>query len=327
MRAAIALIPLLLLAARPAEACDFCLIQQGISPLESLHGSGLRINQRYTLLDSVYAGSDEIPNPGAREEFWTTDVSGFFSPHDRWLLLANLPLRVTRVDGHLHVHSGHDAEDPEGGDDVELHPDRGGSEGAGDLSVLARYTAFQRHTLASTTLFAVSAGIKLPTGGTHGRTDDGEFLDAHTQLGTGSVDFLAGLSLNHALGRLSFSANVTASFNGEGEAGDVDYGFGDALNYDVSSRFRVLPVTLGSTPVSVFVSLGLAGELRGREKEDGLTLPDSGGHTVYLSPALQANFGPHWVVEISYREAIHHDLNATQLGENYKVFGSVNYLF
>jgi hypothetical protein len=95
----------------------------------------------------------------------------------------------------------------------------------------------------------------------------------------------------------------------------------------VSSRFRVLPVTLGSTPVSVFVSLGLAGELRGREKEDGLTLPDSGGHTVYLSPALQANFGPHWVVEISYREAIHHDLNATQLGENYKVFGSVNYLF
>jgi len=31
-------------------ACDFCLIHQGISPLDTQNGKGLRINQRYTLL-------------------------------------------------------------------------------------------------------------------------------------------------------------------------------------------------------------------------------------------------------------------------------------
>lgn len=327
-----------LLAPLPARACDYCLLQQGLSPLESMQGAGVRVSQRYTLLDSVYQGDDGIPNPGAMEEFWTTDFSAFFSPRAGWLLLANLPLRVTRVDGHLHMHDdGHDAQahdahgdadhDDGHGAEFEVHDDRGGDTGIGDLSLLARYTALQRHTLVATTLVAVSAGVKLPTGATNGRADDGEYLDAHTQLGTGSVDFLAGIAISHVVGRWSFAANALASFNGEGDAGDEDYEFGDALNYDVSARYRLLPATIGAGSTVVFASLGVAGELRGHEHAGGMRLGDSGGHVIYLVPALQVNAGPHWVFELSYREAMHHDLNATQLGESYKVFGSVNYLF
>ncbi len=312
----------------PARACDYCLLQQGMSPLESLQGSGVRISQRYTLLDSVYEGDDEIPNPGATEKFWTTDLSAFFSPRTGWLLLANLPVRVTRVDGHLHLHEhGDDGHAEEHGDEVEVHDDHGGDEGIGDLSLLARYTVLQRHTLAATTLVALSGGVKVPTGSTHGRTDDGEYLDAHTQLGTGSVDLLTGISINHVMDRWSFSGNALASFNGEGEAGTEDYEFGNALSYDASARHRLLPTAIGTGDISVFTSLGVAGELRGHEHADGVRIKDSGGHTVYLVPALQVNVGPHWVFELSYRGAVYHDLNATQLGENYKVFGSVNYLF
>jgi hypothetical protein len=62
-------------------------------------------------------------------------------------------------------------------------------------------------------------------------------------------------------------------------------------------------------------------------KEDGVTVPDSGGNTVYLSPGLQFVFAPHWVFEFSYQHAIYHNLYGTQLGETYKTIGGVTYLF
>lgn len=300
------------------RACDFCLLQQGISPLETLSGAGARLTQRYTLLDSVYRGTHEVPNPGALEEYWTTDLSGFYSPLPGLLLLANLPYRVTHVDGHMHVHAN---------GVVELHDDKGGDEGIGDMALLARYTFFTRHTLDSSTLLAFTAGVKLPTGSTNGRTDDGEYLDAHTQLGTGSWDGLFGGSFNYSRGRWSVSGNALATLAGEGEAGDGKHEFGDSVNYDATGRFRIFPAVPGGAASALFASFGIAGEWRGREIEDGMRAVDSGGHTLYLVPGLQWNIGPHWSAEFSYRHAVHHDLNAIQLGEDYKVFGSLTYLF
>jgi hypothetical protein len=75
------------------------------------------------------------------------------------------------------------------------------------------------------------------------------------------------------------------------------------------------------------VALGINGEVREREKEDGAAVPDSGGNTVYLSPGLQLVFAPHWIVEFSYQHAIYHNLNGTQLGETYKAITGVTYLF
>jgi len=302
-----------------ADACDFCLMHQGISPLETLNGAGLRATQRYTLLDKVFQGSDEVANPGAREEFWTLDLTGFYSVGEGFMLMANVPLRKTL--GHGDVATGED-----GG--VELEPDSGGDKGIGDVSLLARWIFFRRHTLDSTLMLAVSGGVKLPTGATHGLTDDGEgFLDAHTQLGTGSTDTLLGVSFNYALGRFSLSGNALASFNGEGEFGDTRHQFGDSVNFDLTGRCRISPATIVQYTTQVFASLGLAGEVRGRELEDGETVGDSGGKTVYITPGVQANFAAHWTAELTYQHAIHHDLNGTQLGENYKVFGSLTYLF
>ncbi len=101
-----------------AQACDYCLSQQGISPLETQRRHGLRITQRHALNDSVYTGSDEIVNPGVEEDFRTTDLSAFFCipSIDGLLLTVNAPVRRTRQDGHLHLH-----EDGE----MEVEADRG----------------------------------------------------------------------------------------------------------------------------------------------------------------------------------------------------------
>ncbi len=335
-----------LLAAGGAAACDFCLVSQGISPLETLQGAGLRVAQRYTLLDSVYDGNDPIGNPGAQEEFHTTELSAFWSPRPGWLLLATLPVRVTRVDGHLDhgggTHAGGEEEEehheegeehhhglPVGHDgaEVAVHPQTGGDEGIGDFALLVRWTAFTRHTLASTTLVAVSAGMKTPTGATDGRADDGGFLDAHVQLGTGSVDALLGMSVSHSGGRWSLSVNLLGAVKGEGEAGNIDYEFGDSLNYDFTARWRAWPAVAGAAPRQMFVSLGLGGEARGREEEAGVELAASGGHAVFLTPGVQLNLGGQWVAEVAYYHPLHQSLNGIQLGDDYKVVGSLTYLF
>ncbi len=148
--------------------------------------------------------------------------------------------------------------------DADFETDTGGAEGVGDLSVLARYTFFEHHSLAATTLLAASAGLKLPTGDTLGRNDVGNFMDAHTQLGTGSTDVFLGLSASHAVGRLNLSANVLAAVTTEGDAGHVAHQFGDSLNYDLTGKYRLFPEMPGDSPLQCFVSLGVNGEWRSK---------------------------------------------------------------
>ncbi len=334
--AALALSPALM-------ACDYCLISQGASPLDTINGRGLRITERYTYLNSVYDGSRELANPGASESYYTTEVQGFWSPRPWLTLIGVVPFRVTQVDGHLEHEGGHQHHDEaaEGGEgehghedhdhDADLDPavrgvedQQGGDGGLGDISLLLRARVFQHHTLATTTTVALLAGIKTPSGGTRGRADNGDFLDAHLQLGTGSTDGLFGASMSHARGRWSLNANLLGAIKGQGEAGAHDYDYGDALNYDLTARYRVSPSTLGAATQQWFLSCGLAGEVRNPEQEAGSRILDSGGHVLFVQPGLQMRLGARWSFEFYAQVPIHHDLVGTQLGEDLKVLGSIN---
>ncbi|MBI5888742.1 MAG: hypothetical protein HZB82_08555 [Deltaproteobacteria bacterium] len=304
-----------------ASACDYCLISQGISPLETFSGDGLRVNQRYTRLTRVYNGTNRVKlDASPKEEHWTTDVTGFYSIGDSVTILANAPYRKTRLDGHLHVH-------PDG--TGEVHTDMKGAEtGLGDVSVIGRYSFFKKHTLDGSATVAGLIGIKLPTGKTDGRTDDGmDYLDSHLQLGSGSTDFLVGVSASRSADRLTLSANVLGSIPTNGKAGAATHRFGNMLNYDLTAKCRVSGNVSGASKPAVFLSLGVNGEARGREKEDGVTLANSGGHTVYLSPGVQAAAGRHWTLELAYQQAIYHNLYGTQIGEDFRTTGGVTYLF
>ena len=324
-------------------ACDYCLISQGLSPLDTINGRGVRIAQRYTSLASVYDGSRELANPGASETFYTTEIGGFWSPRPWLTLIGVLPVRVTRVDGHLQHHGGHqhhdDEEEEEGhGHEEELHEEdldpavrevedqQGGDSGLGDISLLARVRVFQHHTLATTTTVALLAGVKMPSGSTRGRADNGDYLDAHLQLGSGATDGLFGASMSHARGRWSVIANMLGALKGQGEAGAHDYDYGDSINYDLTGRFRISPATLGAAAQQWFVSCGLAGEVRGQETEAGSRIDDTGGHVLFVQPGLQLNLGGRWTLELWTQVPIHHDLSGTQLGDDLKVSAAINVL-
>lgn len=327
-----------------AHACDFCLVSQGVSPLDTVNGRGLRLSERYTELDRVYEGTRELDNPGARERYYTTEVTGFWTPRPWLTLLGVLPFRVTEVDGHLEHRGGHHHHDEDGGhhedEDEHGHDDEhaadpafrdvedqhGGDGGLGDISLLARARLFQRHTLTGTTTVAVLAGVKLPTGNTDGRADGGDYLDAHLQLGSGAVDGLFGAAFSHVQGRWGVAANLLGAVKGQGEAGNHDYDYGDSLNYDLTLRYRVSPADVGPSPNRWFLTFGVAGELRGQETEAGSIIDDSGGHVTFVQPGMQFNLGGRWLFEVSAQVPVRHDLAGTQLGEDLRVVGSITVL-
>ncbi len=303
----------------PVRACDFCLLSQGISPLDTMKGSGIKVSERYTLLDQVYQGTREEANPGARETHWTTELTGFYGITPDFMLLAVLPYKSGRTTGEVDI-----AAVPPALDTTMA----GSAQALGDAALMGRYTFLKRETPDSTTVLAALAGVKFATGRTDAKTFDGmSYLDSHLQPGTGSTDYLLGLSFSHSLSRFSMSANLLGTITTSGTFGTTQHEFGNALNYDVTGKYRIAPESFSPTQAQWFFALGVNGEVRQREKENWVTVPDSGGNTVYLSPGLQLVLVPHWVIDLSYQRAVYHNLYGTQLGETYKVVTGVTCLF
>jgi len=298
---------LLLLFSVPGLACDFCMLSQGISPLDTIKGAGIKISERYTLLDQLYQGSGKITNDGTKEVHWTTELTGFYGITPEFMVMAVLPYKNGR---------SNDAMGP------------GSASGLGDVALLGRYTFVKSEAADTTTVMAGLAGVKFATGSTDAKTADGMgYLDSHMQPGTGSTDYLLGLSYSHSLSRFSVSANMLGTIATEGKFGSTRHQFGNALNYDVTGKYRIAPEAFEPEKSQVFAALGINGEVRQQEKEDGVAVPDSGGNTVYLSPGLQLVIAAHWVADLSYQHAVYHNLKGTQLGESYKVVSGITYLF
>ncbi len=305
--------------ASPGLACDFCLLSQGISPLDTIQGAGIKVGERYTVLDKVYQGTSEKTNPGAKETHWTTELTGFFSITPQFMVMGVVPYKKGKTSGEADMTATPPALDSAMAGDAS---------GLGDVALLGRYTFLKSEAPDTTNVLAAVFGVKFATGSTNAKTSDGmSYLDSHLQPGTGSTDYLLGLSYSHALQRLSLSANLLGTIPTEGKFGVTKHQFGNALNYDVTGKYRVAPEAFTPSKPQVFAALGINGEVRGREKEDGVTVADSGGNTTYLSPGVQLVFAPHWIVDLSYQHAIYHNLNGTQLGETYKVVTGVTYLF
>jgi hypothetical protein len=300
-------------------ACDFCLLSQGISPLDTMKGAGIKISERYTALDQVYQGTSEKTNPGAKETHWTTELTGFYGITPEFMVMGVVPYKKGRTTGEADMTANPPVLDTSMAGDAS---------GLGDVALLGRYTFLKSETADTTDILAAVFGIKFATGKTDAKTSDGmNFLDSHLQTGTGSTDYLLGLSYSHALQRFSLSANLLGTITTEGKFGTTKHQFGNALNYDVTGKYRIAPEAFTPTKPQWFVALGINGEIREREKEDGVTVTDSGGNTAYLSPGVQLVVAPHWGVDFSYQHAVYHNLYGTQLGETYKVITGVTYLF
>ncbi len=296
---------------RPSAAgwtdnCDFCLASQGISPLE-VGSSGVRVDLRYLRVGDVYRDGTKVDNANRElETHLTQQYSVFYALFSRFTLSGLVPI----ASRHSEV----------------LSEDRtlvtGNQIGLADVSLLLRFKPLIEHSMESSYIVSLAAGVKFPTGRTDGHDSQGNLLDAHIQLGTGSTDYLVGASGFATFDRIALIANLLGGITGKGANGHT---FPNSLNYDTSVRYKLNPDEYVDT--QFFATVGINGEWRGRELQDGITDENSGGNVTYVSTGAQIFFTPSISLEALFQYPVIHGLHGEQLGESYRIVTGLQLLF
>jgi hypothetical protein len=180
------------------------------------------------------------------------DVAAAYAPLPWLFLAATLPLQAREVR------------------DVSLARERGW--GVGELEVTAKAFLYQDKGFSADHLFSVLAGVKLPTA-PRLRAEDGTPLELDAQLGTGSVDPLAGVAYQHFRGDWSFLASATGFLPTRGIQG---FRAGPSVRTTLAAQYQPAPrwaVRLGFDG-----TLEAAADIRGEKERDG------GGFLGYASP-------------------------------------------
>ncbi|HEB26707.1 MAG TPA: hypothetical protein ENI05_02870 [Porticoccus sp.] len=227
---------------------------------------------------------------------------------------------------HHHEEEEHHDDD----DDDEYHEEGspsvdalGDSSGIGDLTAYGQYQFFS--SADNRRLAAIYFGVKLPTGKTDQKTDQGETFEAEHQPGSGSVDGLLGLSYSQRLNRWSLDSSIFASLATEGTQ-DTD--LGNALNYDLALSHPLMATGEShshhnhhhspSLITAATIVFELNGEWRDKVDVDGTTQAHTGGNLVYLTAGVRVNFGRQWSATLSGGIPVVENLNGQQSDPNWR---------
>ncbi len=169
----------------------------------------------------------------------------------------------------------------------------------GDLTLLGRYTLFiDDYAPLSTRRVALLAGLKLPTGA--------------DRFGTPSYDPIFGAVATWSANRHEFDVDVLYTLTTERK----DFEAGDRLRYDLSYRYRLWPKRFGKRLLALNGILELNGEWTDRSRRDGVSMRDSGGHVLFLSPGAQL-VALRWIVEASFQIPVAQNLHGPQLERDF----------
>ena len=165
----------------------------------------------------------------------------------------------------------------------------------GDFRLLGRFTLFaDDYAPLSTRRIAILGGLKFPTGS--------------NEFGTPSFDPIFGAVATWAAKRHELDADGLYTL------GTRRHGFetGDRFRYDVAYRYRLWPARFGRRPLQLNGLVELNGSWMGGAREDGRSVPDSGGHLLFLSPGVQL-VATRWLLEASVQVPIAQHLRGAQL--------------
>jgi len=214
-----------------------------------------------------------------------------------------------RSPGHHDEHDEHDI----------MVNNQGDADGFGDVSFFGQYRFY--HSADNLNQASLTIGLKTPTGASGVHDDQGNTFEAHSQPGSGSWDPSFGLSFTRAMGSFSFDTNVlyTVATTGtqQTDLGDIfDYNF--ALSYAFGAPVRNgLFSSSNNAPWTAILELN--GEWQDYQNTVGVTDPNSGGSTVYISPGIRFSGGKGWNTALSIGAPIVTDLNGFQSDPSYRI--------
>ncbi|WP_340121909.1 transporter [Methylobacter svalbardensis] len=210
-------------------------------------------------------------------------------------------------------HAHHD------GDPVDEVNNQGDSNGIGDASFFGQYRFF--HSADNLNHASLVIGLKTPTGATGIQDNQGTNFETHSQPGSGSWDPSFGLSFTRAMGQFSFDTSALYTVTTKGtqgtDLGDL-FGYNFALSYAFGAPARNnLFSSSNNAPWTAVLELN--GEWQDRQKTDGQNDPNSGTHTVYISPGIRYSGGKSWNTALSVGAPIVTDHNGFQTDPEYRI--------
>ena len=263
----------LMLSIQPARACEFCTIaymgKKEKSANDKKHSFAAKVlfeNQNWKEIPAGQA--HQLHHQGHHthdkqdEQIIHTLLTAYVN--DRLSFDLDIPY-VTRhfieIDSHAHLGENQT------------------SRGLGDIVITGDYRLIQGQDKS----LGIIAGLKTPSGGTDEYTSFGGLMEPELQPGSGSLDYVAGLSGSLHLGAMDFSASVIYIYRTEGAQ---DFRFSDLLSvsfhaekkFDLKDKFWFKPGIMMNNQLE-----------KKQNNEDG-AVKDSGGYTIFIGPQISLGY-------------------------------------
>jgi hypothetical protein len=277
----------------------------------------LRINYEYINQDQIYVGSERSFIGAIRQhhdEVSTlnriTSLSLGYGIFDFLSVDLNLPF-IQRKHSHIHNHHG------------EKIYQNWNFSSIGDLILTTDFSLLHNPEINSS--MNLLGGVKLPTGKTNVENENREKADATLQPGSGSTDFIFGVSYSRDLfsipsfyGYSALPMTVSMSYK-LNTKGTEDFKFGNELLIHFSTGYRFIENA----------SFLLQVNARFQEKADiGLTdesRESTGGKWLFVSPGLKIHLLETLSVSGYFQIPVYQDLNGIQQAAPYNLQFSVRH--
>jgi len=191
------------------------------------------------------------------------------------------------------------------------------STGLGDSILLGKYKFYDKQ-------FGLAGifGLKVPTGTTDERNEAGEKFESELQSGTGSLDYMLGISANKKFNHLIIlDGSLLYHLKTEG---DQDYEFGDIIRATIGATFNVIDkekkptLNLLSEVISQFAN---------KDEREGETVRDSGGTTIFFAPGISSQLTEQLKTTLSVPVPVFQALGGEHQELDFSVLFGMSYSF
>lgn len=250
-----------------AFACEICGCAMtgnynGIYPQFSNNIVGLRYGYSqftHPYTDENYNGTSRVKS----DAFQTAEVWGRFYPSDRVQILAFVPYKIHE----------------------RVETDRTTTiQGIGDITAMANFTVINTGDSSDVKLkqtWLLGGGLTLPTGKYQQRDENGTFLPAQFQIGTGAYSFRAMTNYTIRYEALGLNANVEYITRTENER---SYQFGDSYSFAASAFYWIK-----FKDISIIPNIGIGYENYAPDYELDEEKESTGGTLNTLSAGVDLN--------------------------------------
>lgn len=162
--------------------------------------------------------------------------------------------------------------------------------GLGDITVLANYKLWQSSKLTQNNSmfkheFWIGAGIKLPTGTYDVDLTDPEteLGDVNSQMGTGSVDFIANAMYNIRVNKVGINTTVNYKIN---TTNNTNFKFGDRFSANSFAYYQ----TKATKTINMAPNIGILYEHASANFLANNKVDETGGYVTLASAGLEINY-------------------------------------